>query len=121
MRLFQENEGDRQATIALSAADQNSGNDGLLTIRNRSPEFYRQLRPSKWMQNSLRFWFSSGSRLGGLSLAFLGAGAKHVMVTQWQIPDKTSTHVIKHLIKIPILKIMRLELRPRLIIMPRVI
>ena len=31
-------------------------------IRNRSPEFYRQLRPSKWMQNSLRFWFSSGSR-----------------------------------------------------------
>ena len=91
-----------EPAIALSAADQNSGNDGLLTASEIGAQNFTD---SFVLLSGCRTVSDFGSPvdrgLSGLSLAFLGAGAKHVMVTQWQIPDKTSTDVIKHLIKNP--------------------
>lgn len=86
-----------EPAIALSAVENSadSNDDGLLTASEISayafPNSFVLLSGCRTIAD---FGHPVQRGMSGLSLAFLGAGAKNVMVTQWQIPDETSSKVI---------------------------
>ena len=86
-----------EPAIALSAVENraDSNDDGLLTASEISayafPNSFVLLSGCRTIAD---FGHPIQRGMSGLSLAFLGAGAKNVMVTQWQIPDETSSKVI---------------------------
>lgn len=93
-----------EPAIALSAVENSaeSNDDGLLTASEISayafPNSFVLLSGCRTIAD---FGHPVQRGMSGLSLAFLGAGAKNVMVTQWQIPDETSSKVITKFLKQP--------------------
>ena len=89
-----------EPAIALSRPTSGAVFDGLLTATDiRGFNFPNSTIVLSGCRTATDYGKKSANGITGLSLAFLTRGANNLVVTQWQVPDESSSKLVSNIIK----------------------